>query len=167
LKWDTYYDINDASFNILRATGTGTYTIIGTVPATGTPGQLTSKSYTDVSTPSGKVSYRISKISSTGCVMMSDSIELRIITGIIDNQILDSECKFYPNPFTVSGNLSLASENEETFSVSIFDITGKVLWSEDLSGRNIFTIGTQLSPGVYILTIIKGDAKKTIKVIKL
>jgi hypothetical protein len=167
LNWDTYYDFNDSNFEVLRdATGSGTFTSIATVAASGSQGVLSPKSYTDNTAPNGLVSYRISKVDVNGCIIMSEIIQLSITTGIMDN-ILDGECNFYPNPFTVSGNLSLSAENGEVFSVSILDLTGKSVWNEKLTGKNIYTIGDQLPSGMYVLEIVNGNAKKTIKLIKL
>jgi hypothetical protein len=78
----------------------------------------------------------------------------------------DKGFKFYPNPFTVSGNLILTSGNEN-FSVRILDINGRLVWEKDLAGDSSYTVGEQLPSGVYILEISEGNSKQTSKLIKL
>ena len=169
LTWSTYYDSNDYNFVITRATGSGSFSNLTTRSATGTQGTLSTLSYTDNATPSGSVSYRISKVDKAGCIIESDIVTLTVATGIIEDQASETEYDFYPNPFVTSGNLKFSSDNadEGEFTVTISDLSGKLVWTKDLSKNSTTTIGDQLSPGMYLLEITDGATKKTIKLIKL
>ena len=167
LHWDTYYDLKDSNFEILRdATGSGTFTTIATVTASGSQGMLSSKSYTDNNAPAGLIAYRISKMDVNGCIIMSEIIQVSVVTGIL-SQDLTTECNFYPNPFSTSGNLTLTAGDGEDFSVTIIDLTGKSVWNKTLPRNSTNSIGEQLPSGMYILEIVNGSAKQTIKLIKL
>ena len=74
---------------------------------------------------------------------------------------------FYPNPFSTSGNLNLISDNGGDFAVRILDSNGKLVWSKNLPGNNIYTIGEQLPTGIYIVEVLDGNNKQTLKLVKL
>jgi len=79
------------------------------------------------------------------------------------NEVLN----FYPNPFHVSGNLQINSGNADNYSISIKDMTGRVVGNTNLTGSGPYSIGGSLSPGMYILEVFDGITRQTIKLIKL
>jgi hypothetical protein len=87
------------------------------------------------------------------------------------NAVLDfinkkSSFSFYPNPFSVSGNLNLNSKDGELFSISILDINGKILSNTNLVGSGIYSVGEDLAPGMYLLKVSDGFSTETAKFIK-
>lgn len=82
--------------------------------------------------------------------------------------------KAYPVPFHDFFNLQLSAKSGNRYQVNIYDITGKIVYSNNLgntlSGTNTFRIqpNTNLSAGVYTVVIINIDTKstKTIKLMK-
>ncbi len=87
--------------------------------------------------------------------------------GTTDNFSLN-EISYYPNPTMSTASLKIGGESEKT-SLSLFNITGKKVWSKKLTtGNNQITPIdlSDLSLGIYLLTIEKGSASGTIKIVK-
>lgn len=72
-----------------------------------------------------------------------------------------------PNPVNDVLNVSLSTVSTGPVTLQITDITGKRIMSEsDLPAvKNTLNLG-HLSPGIYFLTILQGQATKTVKVVK-
>jgi hypothetical protein len=81
-----------------------------------------------------------------------------VITGVADGQ--DVALSVYPNPSKDNFNIELEGE----FSYQLMDVTGKEL--EAGSSENSAQIGRNLSKGVYLLRIDKGNGFKIQKIIK-
>jgi hypothetical protein len=72
-----------------------------------------------------------------------------------------------PNPFTGTFSLNYLSYSNETATVSIFDMTGKLVSSSSVSGyENHITLGSELAPGVYNVSFTQGNVHKVMKVSK-
>jgi hypothetical protein len=166
LTWKTYYKKNNSSFTIQREIGTGSFTTIGSVTAAGTPGALTTNSYTDVTAPIGLVSYRVAQVDMQGCEILSNIIVVDVLTGTVQQQEI-KEIDFYPNPFNTSGNLQINSLNAENYTISIKDMNGRIISTKNVSGGGLYLIGENLPQGVYILEVSDGVNRETIKLMKL
>lgn len=74
----------------------------------------------------------------------------------------------FPNPFTSSTTIKLSTLNSQLPTFSIYDISGKLLNSinstNSINSSNFITIGQNLQPGIYFLSVNKS---KPIKIIKL
>lgn len=72
----------------------------------------------------------------------------------------------YPNPSAAQFILNIPDIQTAGADITVFDISGKQV----LSFRNIQTgklvFGGELKPGVYIVKLVKGNYKQTVKVIK-
>jgi len=89
------------------------------------------------------------------------------ITGI--DELKDTEgFKIYPNP--VGNTLNIESPNSESYRVSLFDVKGKQIISEQAAnGQEIKQLNLspyQLSRGIYILKIITKQTSQNIQIIK-
>jgi autotransporter-associated beta strand protein len=76
----------------------------------------------------------------------------------------------YPNPSNLNGiNLSTGVVNSELIDLKLTDVTGKLVYSEQIGvnnkGDNKFISFENVNTGIYYLTIIDGDQAKTIKVV--
>ena len=86
----------------------------------------------------------------------------------------DDDIKAFPNPFHDYFTLSIQSENKGRIQVAIYDITGKLVFNNNLGnvqkGMNTFRIvpNTSLSAGIYTVVVINADTKttKTIRLMK-
>lgn len=100
-----------------------------------------------------------------------------VISSSITKPLIESnepELKIYPNPFHDYFNLQLAVKTKGKYTMNIYDINGRLVYTNVLadafSGKNTFRIqpGEKLSAGIYMVVIINTDTKttKTIKLMK-
>lgn len=81
------------------------------------------------------------------------------------NELSLSDLKIYPNP--VQDKVMIDSENETLVSVSVFDISGRKMMTQESKGAKSVQLSTNTLPnGIYLLDIQseKGHAKKKITV---
>jgi hypothetical protein len=73
-----------------------------------------------------------------------------------------------PNPFGNSFNFELQSVSNESVSVKIYDIKGKLLEDKQLNPVDVsrYQFGSNFASGVYNLVVTQGDNKQNLKVIK-
>lgn len=84
-------------------------------------------------------------------------------TGSIE----DLEILVTPNPFSGRFNLTYASNTDAEATVSVYDLTGKLVQSSELSGfYNEVYLGQILPPGIYSVVFMQGESRKTFRVIK-
>lgn len=102
-------------------------------------------------------------ISSNECII-TDYVEIFYDTSEGINN-LDNGLKIYPNPN--NGIFTLKSNDASKYSVTIFNILGKIVYSEEnISEENhIFDISNYKN-GLYFLKIIKNNKKSIMKIVK-
>jgi hypothetical protein len=76
-----------------------------------------------------------------------------------------------PNPFGEKLVVRIESPNAQRANLILTDISGRRLLGKQVQlqqGNNVFEIPevAGLSKGIYMLTVVQGDNRKTIKVIK-
>jgi hypothetical protein len=72
----------------------------------------------------------------------------------------------YPNPFNSEITVQLRGGTNEKITISIFAIDSRLVY-QTTGGSNInYTIGKNLSAGVYIVKVQQGTAIQTVKVVK-
>ena len=101
----------------------------------------------------------------------NDTSTLVIInTGITPVENPDNNVTIMPNPFTTGFQVVLNSGTDDEVVLSIFNQTGKLMWSEKLfilPGKNVFAVTPEsLAPGFYTLFIKGNSIVKAIKLIK-
>jgi hypothetical protein len=153
LTW-TDNGTDEAVFEIERAEGTGTFTLLATVDANTT-------TYKDNTAADGKsYSYRVRGVNAGGAGAYSNVAETGLITGIGEAAI---GLSFYPNP--VKDYVHIQS-NAVVYSFSIRQVDGRLLESAN-PGSNEFRINmTNYSSGLYLLQLDGSDNRKTIKIFK-
>lgn len=84
-----------------------------------------------------------------------------------DNPFNSVALKIAPNPNTGKFNVSVFNYNEQNYSITLMDVTGKVLLNNQYDGKqNTQLIETNgLAPGIYFVKISCGNSQKTEKVI--
>lgn len=84
-----------------------------------------------------------------------------------DGTIEDLDILVTPNPFSSSFNLTYASNIDESATVRIYDLTGKMVETSELSGfYNEVYMGQTLPPGIYSVVFVQGETRKSFRVIK-
>jgi len=74
----------------------------------------------------------------------------------------------YPNPSSESFNFNLSTSSEEKVSVLVYDMTGKLVDSREVSPAEVseLQVGDRYPSGVYNMIVTQGDNTKTLRVIK-
>jgi hypothetical protein len=88
--------------------------------------------------------------------------------GINDITLLDNgvAAQAYPNPSTTEFSLRIASGTDQVVNVRVFDISGRLVSTFKTTPGTV-KLGANLKAGIYIAEIVQGNAKQTIKLIKL
>ncbi len=73
-----------------------------------------------------------------------------------------------PNPFTENFNLSLTTSSEEKITVSIYEMTGKLVFEDTVNSTDVsgIRLGINYPSGVYNIVLNQGANSKTLRVIK-
>lgn len=83
-----------------------------------------------------------------------------------------SQLLVYPNPFTESEPLSVIWGEVATnvpLDATLTDLTGRILWRRQYSAGGLAAFALpnlNLSAGMYVMTLVAGDKKRTVKVVK-
>ena len=82
--------------------------------------------------------------------------------------ILDFDITAYPNPSKNEFNLKIISTDETTpVSIKVMNIDGKLLEQRIINDSSNLQLGKNWNPGLYILEVLQGNSRKTVKLIKL
>ncbi|NNK60682.1 MAG: T9SS type A sorting domain-containing protein, partial [Flavobacteriaceae bacterium] len=75
--------------------------------------------------------------------------------------------KAWPNPTEKVFNLKVLSTNSEaTISISVFDMSNKLVLKDTFSLNDEYSFGDKLDSGVYIVKITQGDQSDVLRLIK-
>ncbi len=72
----------------------------------------------------------------------------------------------YPNPSSSVFTLKLDGNNSLNTIMTITDLLGRRLTQVNITGKQVFTFGAELEPGIYTLQVSQGEKVQSIKVIK-
>ena len=79
----------------------------------------------------------------------------------------EPEANVYPNPFQDQIHVELPSTSQEPKEVKLIDMTGRVLLSQSMESSEILEIdGTNLTPGIYLIQVIDGEASQIHRLLK-
>jgi hypothetical protein len=73
------------------------------------------------------------------------------------------DLKVYPNPFNEQSSIFIYSTNTDKVQVQIFDITGKMLWDEQVNTNENIVIGQEFALGNYIIRAYFSDGTTQIE----
>jgi hypothetical protein len=72
-----------------------------------------------------------------------------------------------PNPSSNFFTIQLKSESNETFSIKVNDVAGRMIEQKtDIPANSMFKIGNSYQPGVYSAEIIQGKQRITLQLVK-
>ncbi len=93
--------------------------------------------------------------------------EISVVTAIDEAKGINLSVSAYPNPTTDYLTLSIDELEISTMSYHVYDVTGKLIQSEKITGNHT-TIGmNNLVPATYFVKVIQGNQEvKTFKIIK-
>nr|WP_294775996.1 T9SS type A sorting domain-containing protein [uncultured Flavobacterium sp.] len=74
----------------------------------------------------------------------------------------------YPNPYSENFNLSLTNASAEKVSISVYDMTGKLVEQREVSASNIAEqqVGDRYPSGIYNVIVSQGSQVQSVRVVK-
>jgi hypothetical protein len=122
----------------------------------------------------GSVSYSIGQIDYESATGIGGSIteglqqpyEIMVISGIEENDI-NLTFAIFPNPTADFVVLSVLNANKANMTYTLFDIEGKLIKNQEVSGSQTIIVMKDLANGIYFIKVlVKGTEVKIFKVIK-
>jgi len=168
LQWKTSDEINHSYFEVERSTDGQTGTAAGRITGTGNNSSFEQNyAWTDAGAGllnAAKLFYRLKMVSTSGEVEYSSVVTIKLNTT-------SPVVEVSPNPFTSTINISLQMPQAARLTISISDLTGKLLRSENISVPKGITIHPvtgieNLTQGIYLLTVKFNGQTHTYKIVK-
>ncbi len=155
VSWSTSFEQNNQYFNVERSTNGTTWETINTVASKGNSNIVVNYSAYDAKPNSGINLYRIKQFDLDGRVSTSSVVKIKV-------NIDKTTANVLANPFINDIIVDFSSKSNEMVSVRLLDITGKLIFAENLkvnsgSSRVQLSKAAQLNSGMYILSIADAD----------
>ncbi len=85
-----------------------------------------------------------------------------------DEEVNSFDALAYPNPFEDVVSLQVSTKGDEMVSITIFDVSGKILESVSLmpDELNSLSLGKNLNSGIYHVQINQGTESKIMRIVK-
>jgi hypothetical protein len=156
---------NNVNYSIVAVAGATSYT--WTVPA-GTQiksGQGTFKIKVRFGNSAGNITVKANNACGSGPVRtLAIAMPCRNAEDAFED-IFDVTA--YPNPAASDFTVLVNSSDNDSYSITIFDLTGRVAEAhKNISANREFKCGEALRDGVYYAEIISGDSRKVLKLVK-
>ena len=157
LNWSTANEVNTKEFVIERGTGSGDFTVIGTIASANTTGTH-NYNFEDASALAGTSYYRIKQVDRDGKFAYSD-VEKVSIDGSLSLSV-------YPNPTANVLNVSYASATNA--SLKVFNLQGQSVISQAVpSGSALTNVSVaSLASGIYYVVLNNDGKESVVKFIK-
>ncbi len=163
LLWQTTNEINTQSFAVERSADGASYTALGSVPATDTPGP-NNYSYTDTKPLEGDNYYRLKMYDKDGAFTYSRIVKLNNGSGAFFT------IQVYPNPAATSTTLAFNSLTAGKYSVTVASMDGKTVKRIEgvaATGANGLQLDIHdLAQGIYLVTFSSADGTHMLKLEK-
>lgn len=123
----------------------------------------------------GTVSYSIGQVfyetknGSNGSVTdgVQQAYEISIVTALEEAKSVNIKVNAFPNPTLNDLTLTVENLNLSTLSFQLYDIQGKLLQKEKITGTTTSVSMAAFLPASYLLKIMQGNKEvKTFKIIK-
>ncbi|HRG57489.1 MAG TPA: T9SS type A sorting domain-containing protein [Bacteroidia bacterium] len=165
ITWSTASETNNDFFTIERSQDGTTFNELTKVNGAGNSNTILNYKVTDFEPYEGLSYYRLKQTDFDGKVVYSE-IKTVQFTKPIEGQ----NWTVFPNPSNINGvNLLIGKTVNASVSVSLVDVTGKIIYSNSLTvksdGSSQFIGFDNIAAGIYYLTIQDGSKLNTIKVV--
>lgn len=163
LKWTTYSEINNDYFTVEKSKGGILFEPIIVVDGVGNSSAIHQYSAIDTEPTEGTSYYRLKQTDYDGSSAYSELIAVDF------SRSRNLDLLIYPNP--VAGkefNLKIDGTRGTEIIVSISDFMGKEIYSAFITlrdnGTNIYSLNSNVSPGIYLVTIKSSTGSLTKKI---
>ncbi len=104
----------------------------------------------------------------SGRILISDRNNGLMVFDDFKEETFDfNDFSIYPNPFFSELYIDVPTDTSVQFSLEIVDVLGKQIVNQNLNvGRNIIQTAKYLSEGYYFASIVDGQRRKTVKLIR-
>ncbi len=165
LSWSTAAELNNRGWSIEKSTTTSAWTVIGFIDGTNKT-QNNSYTYIDKSVSAGVFYYRLKQVDLDGSVTYS-----KIVSVNVASTNANLKLSAYPNPFVASTTISYTLAKDEKVIVKLYSISGEliktVINKNQQAGSYLQTIeGNNIAKGAYYISIITGDKKTGVNIVK-
>ena len=121
----------------------------------------------------GSASYSVGQLAYTTNTGTNGSVsegvqqpfEISVVTGIEEAKGINLSVTAYPNPTTDYLTLSIADFDASKLSYQLYDMNGKLLQNEKITGNQTSIVMSNLVPATYFVKVIQGN--KEVKVFKI
>ena len=123
----------------------------------------------------GSASYSVGQVVYTTHTGTSGSVaegvqqpyEISVVTGLEEAQSINLSVTAYPNPTTDYLTLRIDEFEISNLSFQLYDMNGKLLQNEKITGNQTSIVMSNLLPATYFVKVIQGNKEvKTFKIIK-
>ena len=123
----------------------------------------------------GTVSYSVGQVVYTNNTGTNGSVaqgvqqafEISVVTGLEQAKGINLSVSAYPNPTTDYLTLSIGEFDISNLSYQLYDMNGKLLQNEKITGNQTSIAMGNLVPANYFVKVIQGNKEvKTFKIIK-
>jgi hypothetical protein len=123
----------------------------------------------------GSVSYSVGQVVYTTHTGTSGSVaqgvqqpfEISVVTGLEEAKGINLSVSAYPNPTTDYLTLEVKDYELSTLHFQLFDMNGKLLQNERITGTQTSIVMSNLVPATYFVKIIQNEKEiKSFKIIK-
>ncbi len=164
LNWATAHELNNDHFTVERSTDASSFTKIAEVAGVGNSSVIQSYSATDAHPPIGTIYYRIKQTDIDGQASFSSMVET----------IWDApnfSMKVYPNPVSTTATVEILGDKNETGTLRVLDLGGRVVYQQSLSlqpGQTSVELNANTWPsGVYVVEVRNTSGSKAASTAKL
>ena len=129
----------------------------------------------DASGSGGSVSYSVGQVVYTTNTGTNGSVtqgvqqpyEISVVTAIEEAKGINLTVTAYPNPATDYLTLRIDEFEISNLSFQLYDMNGKLLQNEKITGNQTSIVMSNLVPAIYFVKVIQGNKEvKTFKIIK-
>lgn len=158
LVWNTANEKNNAYFSVQRSSDGIYFETIGTITGAGNRDIASNYYYVDNNPLSGSSYYRITQVDYDG---KSSSTDMKAYSSEGSIQLIT-----YPNPFQNSTNIIVTGPNAETYTYTIYAVSGQLVEEGTGTINQLQTIAEKHAKGMYMLTVITARDIITTKIVK-
>ncbi|MDY0143012.1 MAG: T9SS type A sorting domain-containing protein [Bacteroidales bacterium] len=129
----------------------------------------------DASGSGGSASYSVGQVVYTTNTGTNGSVaqgvqqpfEISVVAGLEEAKGINLSVTAYPNPTTDYLTLSIGEFEISNLSYQLYDMNGKLLQSEKITGNQTSIVMSNLVPATYFIKVIQNNKEvKTFKIIK-
>jgi hypothetical protein len=158
LVWNTANETNNSYFAVERSSDGIHFETIATITGAGNRNIASNYYYIDNASLSGTSYYRITQVDYNGSSTSTD-MKAYSSEGLI-------QMTTYPNPFQNSTNLLVSGATADTYTYTIYAISGQLVEEGTGTINQLQTIGENQAKGMYMLTVITAGDIITNKIVK-